>query len=177
MKHKRFLALALAGVVAFVLCACSGGSTVGNGTSGDPLTKGLKDTVETLFFDFSVESAQWVEEVEGYTAAEGNALLDTVIKIKNTSNDGELPMSTYDFQAQWGGAGDDDYAYQPEELTGEGIMPVEFTLGKGETAEYHVVYEVPAGSTDLSVSYWELYTDSDGNEVEGDTYFVYFTLS
>ena len=170
MKHKRFWALALAAVVACSLCACAGNS------KEDRFTGGLKDTLKTLFFDFSVESAQWVDEVEGYTAAEGNALLDTVIKIKNTSDDDELPMSTYDFQAQWGGEGEDDYAYQPEELTGEGIMPVEFTLSKGESVEYHVIFEVPAGSTDLSVSYWELYTDEDGKDVEGDTYFVHFTL-
>lgn len=168
---KRILALAAAAVLALALCSCSGtGKKDGADT---PPTLG--DTVKTIFFDFSVESAQWVDEINGYTPAEGNALLDTVIKIKNTSGDG-LPMGIYDFQAQWGGEGEDDFAFQSEEITGEGIMPVEFEMKKGETAEYHVYYEIPAGSTDLSISYWEVYTDEDGKEVEGDTFFVHFTL-
>ena len=115
-----------------------------------------------------------MDEINGYTPAEGNSLLDTVIKIKNTSGD-ELPMGIYDFQAQWGGEGDEDFAFQDESITGDGIMPVEFYMSKGETVEYHVYFEIPAGSTDLSVSYWELYTDKNGEEQEGDTYFVYFT--
>lgn len=176
MKHKRLLVLALTAVVALALCACSGGSGSTVGATTDPYNGGLKDTIHTLFFDFSVESAQWVDEINGYTPSEGNALLDTVIKIKNTSSDNALPMTIYDFQAQWGGEGDDDFSFQPEEISGDGIMPVEFTLNKGESVEYHVYYEVPTGSSALSVSYWELYTDKDGNEVDGDTYFVEFTL-
>lgn len=167
---KRILALTAAAVLALALCSCSGSGK----KSGTDTPPALGDTVKTIFFDFSVESAQWVDEINGYTPAEGNGLLDTVIKIKNTSGD-ELPMGIYDFQAQWGGAGDEDFAFQDESITGDGIMPVEFYMAKNETVEYHVYFDIPAGSTDLSVSYWELYTDKNGEEQEGDTYFVYFT--
>lgn len=169
---KRIFALAAAAVLALALCSCSSSNKTGTGA---PTPPGLKDEVKTIFFNFSVESAQWVDEVNGYAPAEGNALLDTVIKIKNTSGD-DLPMGIYDFQAQWGGDGEEDFSFQSEDITGEGIMPVEFYMSKGETVEYHVYFEVPAGSTELSVSYWELYTDKDGNEKDGDTYFVYFTM-
>ena len=70
------------------------------GSDSTSLNGHLGDTMHTMFFDFSVENAQWVEEVNGYTAGEGNALFEATIKITNTFGEA-LPMGTYDFQAQW----------------------------------------------------------------------------
>ena len=203
MKTKLILT-ALAASLLFSLTACSGGvlfpsessepapssSQASSGSEDglvldDFLTDSdsdsaslngyLGDTMHTMFFDFSVESAQWIDEVNGYTAGEGNALFEAVVKVTNTYGE-TIPMGTYDFQVQWGGEGEDDYTYQPDEISGDGIMPAEFELADGETVEYRLIGEVPAGSTNLSISYAEYYYTEDGEDGVGDTYFVDFQL-
>lgn len=188
---KKILSLMAAMMMAVSLVACGSSSSLPEGFMDDSKSESsstsssasesekvldgrLGDTLHTMFFDFSVDSAQFVEEKNGYTPAEGNTLLDTVITIKNTYGQ-EIPMSTYDFQAQWEDQAEEAYAYQPEELTGEDVMPLEFNLKRGETVTYHVVFEVPAGSKELSISTMEYYTEN-GVEKEGDAYFVYFEL-
>ena len=38
-----------------------------------------------------------------------------------------------------------------------------------------LVFEVPAGETDFSISYLELFDDGTAEGEKGDTFFVYFT--
>lgn len=191
---KKFLAICLAVAFALACVGCSSvnslmrdssstpassapqapqsaGSENTNGADEDYYHEGrMGDVMSNVFFDFTVDSAQWVDEYNGYTAAEGNALVDTVITVKNTFGEA-LPMSIYDFQIQWG-AGDEDYGYQKEEWEGGELMPTQWEIKPAQTVTYHVVYEVPADTTDFSISYLELFDD----ESEGNVFFVYFEL-
>lgn len=65
MKHRLF-ALAAAAVMALGLTACGGGGS----SEGR-----VDDTMETYFFDFTVNSAYLTSDYAGYTPAEGNVLL------------------------------------------------------------------------------------------------------
>ena len=168
---KRFVAMMMALMMGLSLFGCY---TAG-GNGGDGSYK-LGDKVSTMFFEFSVDSAQWVDEVNGYTASEGKVLLETKITMKNITGSA-IPMGIYDFQAQWGDDENDEaFTYQSEDITGEDIIPLEFTLEAGESATYRVIFEVPAGSTQLSISTLDYYTDENGDDAEGDVYFVYFQL-
>lgn len=172
---KKVLSVVLVFALAFALTACSI-SEMGARSQGENQTEGrIGDTLHTIFFDYTVNSAQWVDEVNGYTASEGNALLDVELTIKNTFKE-EIPMGVYDFQAQWNDEAEDAFAFQPEGVSGDNIMPETFNLKRAETVTYHVIYEVPEGSTDLSISTMDYYTNEKGEEVEGDTYFVFFEL-
>ena len=179
---KRLFALLLAAVLAVGLAGCGSPQDIlnqamgaGNGPGGvsakDGYAEGrIGDTLSSVFFDFSVDSAEFVDEYAGYAPAAGNVLLDTVVTVKNTFGE-ELPMFNSDFQIQWGD-GDEDYGYGVEGLTDSAIMPEEYTLKRAESVTYHVVYEVPAGSSNFSVSFLEYFED----ETEGDVFFIFFEL-
>lgn len=99
MKQRLF-ALAAAVVMALGLTAC-GGSGSSEGRTGD--------TMETYFFDFTVNSAYLTSDYAGHTPAEGNVLLVADITVKNTFQQ-SIEMYDTDFQVQWDD-GDDAYAY------------------------------------------------------------------
>lgn len=131
----------------------------------------IGDTLKNAFFEYTVLSANYVNEYDGYRPTDGNVLLDTVIRVKNVFGE-TIPMFNADFQIQWGD-GDEDYGYGVEALEGKkDIMPQEYELARAETVTYHVVYEVPEGTSEYSISYLEIYEDNS----QGDVFFVYFEL-
>ena len=176
MNRRKKMTEAFAAVLA---CACLTGC--GMFGQGNSTAEGrIGDPIETDFFEFTVNSGYLCDEFEGRAASEGTELLVVDVTVKNTFN-ATIPMSDWDFQAQWG-EDDDDEAYafpitsDPE--TGDEIpavseeqLPYEYELGIDERREGLLVYEVPAGYEDFSISTQDTYSDG----TTGDTYFVYFT--
>ncbi|MCI8417456.1 MAG: hypothetical protein HFI33_08210 [Lachnospiraceae bacterium] len=132
---------------------------------------GIGDTLENVFFAMRVDEARLVESYGSYEPSEGTELVDVTITLTNTFWE-ELPMYNTDFQIQWGGEGDDDFRFGLSELSAESpdVMPEQFWLEEGETVEYHLIYEIPAGNRELSVSYLEEYSDGS----EGSLYVIFF---
>ena len=140
----------------------------------------IGDTIETDFYEFTVNRGYLCDEFEGRPASEGTELLVVDVTVRNTFNS-TIPMSDWDFQAQWG-EDDDDEAYAfpitSDPDTGEEIpalseeqLPYEYELAIDEMVQGLLVYEVPAGYDDFSISAQDTYSDG----TTGDTYFVYFT--
>lgn len=133
---------------------------------------------KTYFFNYQVDSAYVCSEYEGYKPEEGNQLLVADITVKNTF-DNEIEMYDTDFQAQWGGEGDDDFRFPITfDGTEEGMAPLTdeqlpgiYTMAKGESRSGLLVFEVPDGTQDFSISYMEAFDDDS----TGDTFFVNFT--
>ena len=71
---KRLFALAMAAAMLLGLAACGGGSNEGR----------TGDTMETYFFEFTVNGAYLSSEYEGYAPADGNVLLVADITVKTT---------------------------------------------------------------------------------------------
>lgn len=209
---KRMLALLLALGLALALAACDkvpgeakpdGGSSTptsapttapddnDNGGSGgadvilpdsDGFANGfMGDTMRTAFFDYTVNSAYTCSEYEGYVPSEGNTLLVVDVTVYNYTAS-SVEMYDTDFQAQWSGQEESDYAmpitYPRTDLyPNTGVEPVgdmlpgTYSVGIAQSQQGLLVFEVPAGETDYSLSYLELYNDDS----TGDTFFVYFT--
>lgn len=189
MKKLIMSFMALAIVLGLVAC---GGSSVtipepeapaaGGSSSSNSGEEGVNEgrigqKMSTYFFDFTVKSAAIVER-DDYTPAEGYALMDVVIEVKNTFGD-TLPMYDSDFELWWG----DRYADEDQDklaivldaLDDEGA-PLEYDLADGETLTYHYLYEVPADVKDFEVLYLEAFeSDSDDGEY-GDAHFVKFSV-
>ena len=160
MKQRLF-ALAAAVVMALGLTAC-GGSGSSEGRTGD--------TMETYFFDFTVNSAHLTSDYAGRTPGE------------NTFEQ-SIEMYDTDFQVQWDD-GDDAYAYPittdmetytEVEPVGENQLPGTYPMAVDEERSGELVYEVPSGFTDFSIAYLEQFVDDSGEESTGETFFVYFT--
>lgn len=189
---KKLLSLALTCLLLVSLAACGGSSNDrGPLTGGSPASNGsnnsgsqdndgyqeggdwgyIGDVMHTYWFDFTVDDAYTCAEYEGYTASEGKQLVVATLSLKNTFLQ-SLPMSQTDFQIQWGGEGDDDYEW-PISAVSEAQLPDEYTLAINESRSGVVVYEVPAGTSDFSISFGEYFEDKS----EGDVYFIYFTAT
>ena len=175
MMSKRCLSGALALVLALGLTACGGGSGNNEGR--------MDDTMETYFFDFTVNGAYLTDDYAGYTPAEGNTLLVADITVKNTFQE-SIEMYDTDFQAQWGDDADDAYAipittdmetFTELDPIGENQLPGTYPLAVDEERTGELVYEVPAGHVDFSISYLEQFVNEAGEESTGEVYFVYFT--
>ena len=139
---------------------------------------GFGATQKTYFFSYKVDSAYVCSEYEGYTPEAGNQLLVASVTLKNTFGE-EIEMYDTDFQAQWGGSGEDDFSL-PITFNGteEGLatltqeqLPGVYTMAKGESRTGLLIFEVPDGYQDFSISYMEAFDDDS----TGDTFFVNFT--
>lgn len=176
---KRIGAVLLAMVLTLALAGCGGssdksGESKGPGYAEDGYAEGrLGDTMHTYFFDYTVNSAYVCDDFEGYTPAADKILLVAEITVKNTSKE-TIPMY-YDFQAQWGDEGDDDFAWPIEDMVSDEQLPTDYELGVNEERTGLLVFEVPADNQDFSISTAE-YFDNGTEEGElGDTFFVFLT--
>ena len=134
----------------------------------------LGDTMHTYFFDYTVNSAYLCDEYEGYTPAEGNEILVADVTIKNTVTS-SIPMYDTDFQIQWNDEADDAFGFpitlELDDVLNDQMLPGEYELAISKTVNGLLVYEVPAGNKDFSISYLEMFDDDS----TGDVFFVYFS--
>ncbi|MCI5954427.1 MAG: DUF4352 domain-containing protein [Lachnospiraceae bacterium] len=172
---KKIISLLLATVTAISLVGCGSTPTIVRPDSDGFAEGKMGDTMRTYFFDYTVNSAYLCDEYAGYTAAEGNELLVADVTVKNTGSS-EIEMYDTDFQIQWNGDADDAFDFSLTFYTedGEGLndkmLPGIYTLAGKESRTGLLVFEVPAGNTDFSISYMEYFDD----DTTGDTFFVYF---
>lgn len=136
----------------------------------------IGETLETYFFDFSVEDAFLCPSYGDYTPAEGYSLLVVSMTIKNTDT-ASLPMWDSDFVVQWDG-GDDAFAYPVPDADGlisDDQFPSEYELGINQSRSGVLFFEVPADQKDFALGYLELFDDGTEEGEEGDMFVVYFT--
>lgn len=185
MKKIKALLLALLLVLALAGCdsipgqSSSSGESKGTGYAEDGYAEGrIGDTMHTYFFDYTVNSAYVCTEYEGYVPAGGNELLVAEITVKNTRRS-TVTMVDYDFQAQWSSSQEDDaYAWPitlEEDPVSDEQLPGEYDLGVNEERTGLLVFEVPAGNKDFSISTVEWFDDGTEEGEMGDTFFVFFT--
>lgn len=139
----------------------------------------IGDVMHTYFFDYTVNSARVAAEYEGYVPAEGNQMLIAEVTVKNTGTQ-SIEMYDTDFQAQWNDDAEDAYRFpittDPETfdelpVLNEEQLPGTYPLAVDEEVTGLLVFEVPGGNLDFSLSYQEVFDD----ESVGDMTFVYFT--
>ena len=99
---KRGVVLMMATAMVLGMTACGGGEVSSEGRIGD--------TMETYFFDFTINSASLTGEYAGRTPEPGNALLVAEVTVKNTYRE-SIEMYDTDFQLGWGDA-EEDYCYR-----------------------------------------------------------------
>ena len=129
----------------------------------------LGDTMHTYFFDYTVERAYLCSELEGYVPAEDKELLAVEIVVENTG-EAQVPMWDVDFQAGWGTEDEADHRSPLAEGLLEEQLPAEYTLEADEERTGWLVYEVPAGYAEFSITYQEYFDDG----TTGDRFTVYF---
>lgn len=135
--------------------------------------------MKSYFFDCIVRSAYLSNEFEGYHTGEGNTLLVANITVTNTFKE-EIKMYDTDFQAQWGGEGEDDFSVPiTYDGTEEGMdvlrdnqLPGVYSLQPRESRTGLLVFEIPKNRFELSISYMEAFDD----DTTGETYFINFHI-
>ena len=159
-------------------CGYSDGLRVEYGTleytysDGTEYYEGRIGTImKTEWFNFAVKNAYCTESLSGYKPAKGNVLVVVEIYLKNTFNE-TIPMFDTDFQLQWGDDSDDAYSFPiSSNIILKDQLPIEYNLKKGEEKTGTLIFEVPKGNEDFSLSFLEYYEDNS----EGNLFFVYFT--
>ncbi len=123
---------------------------------------------ETVFFTFTVDDAEQVDEFAGYEPVAGNQLVRVDVPEQGTFHR-ELPMYAYDFQLHFG---DGEYANPLMGLEDDSLMPAEFPLQKGDEMQYSLLFEVPEEYDEFSLIYLEQFSDGSS----GDLFSVDFTI-
>lgn len=133
----------------------------------------IGDTMHTAFFDYTINNAYTCGEYAGNHPYRGYQFLVVDITIKNTFGD-TVPMFDTDFTVEWG-EGENDYDYPlshyNEALMSSEELPLEYKMADGETRTGLLIYEVPLGMQDLSISFLEQFED----DTTGDRFSVKFT--
>lgn len=137
----------------------------------------LGDLVHTSFFDWTVNDAWQTDEYEGIKPSAEHALLVVNVTLTDTRTDETVPMYDSDFQVQWGGTGDTDFAvpvtYESSIEGGETMFAAQYTLEPGTPVTNNLVFEVPSGNTDFSMLFQEYFSD----ESLGDLFCVKFSAA
>lgn len=108
----------------------------------------------------------------------GEELLVVNVSMQNTFGDSVL-MFDSDFQAQWGSEGDEDYRY-PVTINGvapeKNMLASEYNLDAGKTVTGDLVFSVPGGMDEYSLSFMEYFAPEEegGEDTPGDLFFIYF---
>ena len=133
------------------------------------------DLIHTSFFDWTVNDAWQTDEYEGITPAAEHSLLVVNMTLTDTRTEESVPMYDSDFQVQWGGSEDTDFAvpvtYESSIEGGETMFAAQYTLEPGAPVTNNLVFEVPSGYTDFSKLFQEYFSD----ESLGDLFCVKFS--
>ncbi len=194
--RKKFGAVLICAMMVCVMTACENNSSFGEnfgsnkdsmiGYPEDGYADGyLGDTMHTVFFDFTINSAYRSSEFDTLIAVEGYRFLEAEITLKNTSEVPQ-PMYFWDFQIEWdaqpGETENETYGFplyeEVQDKKGESEfvsisqqqLPTYYTLDVGETRTGILLYMVPEGSSDYVISFEE-YLE---NEELGDSFYVWF---
>ena len=176
IMKKRIASLLLITFSALLLAACGPSGSIilpkegyAQGAAGD--------TMRTYFFDFTLNEAYTCSRYEGYIPTPGYDLLAVEVTVKNTFQEG-ITMFDWDFIVLYAdNAGEEqiyDYpitSYEDLEIpeaARETLLPSEYALEKGESLTGLLLFEVPAGDTEFTVSYLESFED----DTTGDTFSV-----
>lgn len=178
---KKFTSLFLTLMLFLALVGCGADAPIASGNdiyaNEERHAQGtLEDIMHTYFFDFVVHSAYICESYENYIPGEGKDLLVADITIKNTFSS---PITIYDldFQVQWNDDAEDafdvpiTYYVPTDKIISEELLPYECELKKNAFINKLLVFEVPEGKTDFSISYLEYFEDY----TYGDVHFVFFS--
>ena len=174
---RKTAALLVLLMIVFALSSCEGKS-INGGDEPQLYEGGLGEAMNTYFFDFTVNSAALTGTYGDVTLNEGTFLVANVT-VKNTA-DSTISMYDTDFQAQWGDEADEAYSYPITWEYEDGLLdemrqfPSEYELEPGESRTGELVYIVPEGRGEYSISYEEIFSSTEGETVEGDVFFVFF---
>lgn len=129
------------------------------------------EVMRTSFFDFTVNSSSLVNEYEDIHPAEGKTLL--VVNLTITSRRAEdATMYDSDFQIQWGGTGENDFAVPvtyESNISGDSMFATEYVLPGNGSLSNNAVYEVPENAPYYDLMFREYFAD----ESLGDDFTVH----
>lgn len=173
---KRWSTIICTGVLCFALLAGCGDKA---GYAKDGYAEGrMGDTMHTYFFDYTVNSAYLCDTFEGYVPSQPDyRLLVAEVTVKNTNRE-SIPMYDTDFQIQWSDTDEEAYDYPITlyaDAVSESQLPTEYELAVDEERTGLLIYEVPSGETDFSISYLELFDDGTEEGEMGDLFYIYFS--
>ena len=137
---------------------------------------GLNTVMRTRFFDFCINEAEILDSYNGYTPADGNKLLAVTLAISTFRTD-EIPMYDSDFELYWE-EGEDLNSAHPvtdNDVEVEGVLPAQYDLTAGDMRRGILLYEVPASAESFTLAYEENYTNAEGEDQVGDTFYVTIT--
>lgn len=164
---KRFGMLVLTICLLCALSAC-GGETRSSGEVYE--AQGFEQSLSTAFFDFQVNSASLVSQLEDYEPTDPNNLFLVVnITVQNTfTDDSSIPMFDTDFALSWPDLGEDSIYCESSFASTQ--LPEEYEIFKGESRTGDLVFIVPSSQTGFTLEYLEIYED----EFEGNTFKIGF---
>ena len=140
------------------------------------------DTVETMFFNFTVEDFLSSTDINGITPEAGKQFVGVKLNIENTFNK-DITMFSSDLIIEWEPTSADDkgaegpHSYYDKEAIFNEEFEKEYTLAPGESKEGVLLFEIPEGITKVAITTQDIYTDKQGNEHKGDVYIVHIDLS
>ena len=161
-------------LLAGLMVGCGGNPTSSSAPAGDSsseVSSGVEDSssssssevvvnaLKTAFFEAHIASAELVEEYDGKTPTEGGVFLKVEISVTNTMEQ-DITMVDTDFQAEYG----DGVGALPMESFNDEMAPIEYDLEPGEEATYTYVYEIAAGSEDISIVFIEEFDNGETGE-------------
>ena len=174
MKMTKIISLLSCLVLLCGLMVGCGGNTTSSSSSSAPAGDSSSEVssvvpdsssevavnaLKTAFFEAHIASAELVEEYDGKTPTEGGVFLKVAISVTNTMEQ-DITMVDTDFQAEYG----DGVGALPMEAFNDEMAPIEYDLEPGEEATYPYVYEIAAGSEDISIVFIEEFDNGETGE-------------
>jgi len=143
----RIIIVAIAMIISvFALTGCDSGSSL--------VEIGIGQRHSTQWFDFTIHSAEVVDEFYGFTALHGYQLW--VVRITQTGNFHETVPMFFDDWYMDDDSFDGVYVILPVIDGHPEMMPDEFSLTRGQSETHIMVYEIPMDTTNLTLNFLEI---------------------
>ncbi len=169
---KKVLAVVLSLMALITFSSCDTFDSLLNdkASSNGRHTFKVGDKASTMFFDFTVLSAEKIDEYTGITPSENKQLIAVVATVTNTFGK-DLELYDTDFFLQWGKNGEIEDGTMPIEAIDDAMAPGTYYLANGATVELLYVFEAPSEAPEFHFVYAEEYTEADTNKDKlGDYY-------
>lgn len=177
---RKYFLISLLAVSAFIFSGCSVANNAATAIQAQGREYGKTfelnegDVMSTAFFDMVVNSAEIVDEIDGYVPNnDKDTFLVVNITIDNTFDSSDsIPMANADFELGYNGA-DENAALFPESEFATNQLPSEYQIEKDSSVTGNLIYVVPNDASDFRIYYYDLWDDN----FEGNKYWLPFSVS
>ncbi len=161
--------------IALHLISCANNEQPQQVESTQVFTANVGESVNTMFFSFTVNSANTLDIYNDFVANDNDYKLILVNLTYTNIFSNDIEVADSDFVINYG-QNNSESAW-PYDAFVEEMMPLKESVAPNETKTYDLLFAVPKSESEFALNYTERYVNESLEQIEGNTYSVEFSIN